>query len=283
MDAHIPNLQLKLLCILPNVTFHVHNKKECQTLQSVVSNDELNQFMNQATTFKRNILCRIRVTESNIATNSDVCVNILDQICQISELCSWMVLQFENTFEGYSDAIEYHHQQPPQKTRTPSPCVSSSHMATPESSVGKRNPQLEKMKRMEDLIKGIEQRCLDIIDQDEDDIPDPPSQRGVCWSEAAEERGFKICVELCMWNMCHGNSLLYHEGMFIQSGRKSVPGIVAVNGENGKKDYSVLTNMEHGNSLLYHEGMSILSGRKSVPGIVAVNGENGKENYSVLT
>nr|GFA14283.1 hypothetical protein [Tanacetum cinerariifolium] len=35
--------------------------------------------------------------------------------------------------------------------------------------------------------------------------------------------------------------LLYHEGMSILSGRKSVPGIVAVNEENGKKDYSVLT------------------------------------------
>ncbi|GKD70953.1 hypothetical protein Tco_1325043 [Tanacetum coccineum] len=64
MDAHIPNLQLKLLCVLPNVTFHedpetyeayaymtlqhvltVYSKKECQTLQSVVSNDELNQGM----------------------------------------------------------------------------------------------------------------------------------------------------------------------------------------------------------------------------------------------
>nr|GEW41761.1 ribonuclease H-like domain-containing protein [Tanacetum cinerariifolium] len=41
--------------------------------------------------------------------------------------------------------------------------------------------------------------------------------------------------------MCHGNTLLYHEEMSILSGRKSVPGIVAVNGENGKKDYSVLT------------------------------------------
>nr|GEW71456.1 hypothetical protein [Tanacetum cinerariifolium] len=35
--------------------------------------------------------------------------------------------------------------------------------------------------------------------------------------------------------------LLYHEEMSILSRRKSVPGIVAVNGENGKENYSVLT------------------------------------------
>nr|GEX40527.1 hypothetical protein [Tanacetum cinerariifolium] len=39
-----------------------------------------------------------------------------------------------------SDAVEYHHQQPPHKTRTPPPCVSSSHTSTHESSVGKRSP-----------------------------------------------------------------------------------------------------------------------------------------------
>ncbi|GJW66085.1 hypothetical protein Tco_0117969 [Tanacetum coccineum] len=103
-----------------------------------------------------------------------------------------------------SDAVEYHHQQPPQKTRTPPPFVSSSPMATPESSVGKRIPQLEKIKKIEDMVKGIEQSYLDIIDQDEDDIPDPQSKRygarGVCRSGAAEERGFKICVELCVWS-----------------------------------------------------------------------------------
>ncbi|GKE29453.1 hypothetical protein Tco_1444837, partial [Tanacetum coccineum] len=75
-------------------------------------------------------------------------------------------------------------------------------MATPESSVGKRSPQLEKIKKIEDMVKGIEQSYLDIIDQYEDDIPDPPSERygarGVCRSGAAEERGFKICVELCV-------------------------------------------------------------------------------------
>nr|GEY97731.1 hypothetical protein [Tanacetum cinerariifolium] len=41
------------------------------------------------------------------------------------------------------DAIEYHHQQPPHKTRTPPPCVSSSPMANPESSVGKRSQASE--------------------------------------------------------------------------------------------------------------------------------------------
>ncbi|GJV82206.1 hypothetical protein Tco_1518076 [Tanacetum coccineum] len=76
-----------------------------------------------------------------------------------------------------SDAVEYHHQQPPQKTRTPPPRVSSSPMATPESSVGKRSPQLEKMKKIEDMVKEIEQRCFDIISQDEDDIPDPPKPK----------------------------------------------------------------------------------------------------------
>nr|GEV91011.1 RNA-directed DNA polymerase, eukaryota [Tanacetum cinerariifolium] len=58
----------------------------------------------------------------------------------------------------------------------------------------------QKMKKLEDMVKGIEQSCLDIIDQDEDYISDPPSQRarGVCRSGVAEERGFKICVELCV-------------------------------------------------------------------------------------
>nr|GEY99414.1 retrovirus-related Pol polyprotein from transposon TNT 1-94 [Tanacetum cinerariifolium] len=102
-----------------------------------------------------------------------------------------------------SDAVEYHHQQPPHKTRTPPPCVSSSHMSTHESSVGKRSPQLEaslkkllkfvrflafciklykfyfmqKMNKLEDMVKEIEQRYLDIISQDEDDIPDPPKPK----------------------------------------------------------------------------------------------------------
>nr|GEX76281.1 reverse transcriptase domain, reverse transcriptase zinc-binding domain protein [Tanacetum cinerariifolium] len=35
--------------------------------------------------------------------------------------------------------------------------------------------------------------------------------------------------------MCHGNSLLYREGMSILSGRKSVPGIVAVKGGKWKE------------------------------------------------
>nr|GEV61990.1 A-agglutinin anchorage subunit-like [Tanacetum cinerariifolium] len=35
----------------------------------------------------------------------------------------------------------------------------------------------QKIKKIEDMVKGIEQSCLDIIDQDEDDIPNPPSQR----------------------------------------------------------------------------------------------------------
>ncbi|GJU23136.1 hypothetical protein Tco_1156478 [Tanacetum coccineum] len=34
--------------------------------------------------------------------NSDVCVNILDRICQISESCSRMILQFESKFEVVS-------------------------------------------------------------------------------------------------------------------------------------------------------------------------------------
>ena len=42
-----------------------------------------------------------------------------------------------------SDAAEYHYQQPPQKTRTPPSRASSSPIATPESSAGKRSPQLE--------------------------------------------------------------------------------------------------------------------------------------------
>ncbi|PWA75914.1 hypothetical protein CTI12_AA237760 [Artemisia annua] len=78
-----------------------------------------------------------------------------------------------------SDAAEYHYQQPPQKTRTPPSRVSSSPIATPESSAGKRSPQLEKMKKIEDMVKEIEQRCLDIINQDEqvEEIPDPPKPK----------------------------------------------------------------------------------------------------------
>ncbi|GKB48477.1 hypothetical protein Tco_0899230, partial [Tanacetum coccineum] len=33
-----------------------------------------------------------------------------------------------------------------------------------------------KMKKIEDMVKGIEQSCLDIINQDEDDVSEPPSQ-----------------------------------------------------------------------------------------------------------
>nr|GEU35559.1 NAC domain-containing protein [Tanacetum cinerariifolium] len=62
-----------------------------------------------------------------------------------------------------SDAVEYHHQKPPQKTRTPHPCVSSSLVATPESSIEKRRA------------------------------------RGLCRSGAAKERGFKIYFELFVW------------------------------------------------------------------------------------
>ncbi|PWA74295.1 hypothetical protein CTI12_AA254140 [Artemisia annua] len=40
--------------------------------------------------------------------------------------------------------------------------------------------KLEKMKKIEDMVKEIEKSCLDIIghdDQDEDEIPDPLNQR----------------------------------------------------------------------------------------------------------
>nr|GEX06459.1 hypothetical protein [Tanacetum cinerariifolium] len=78
---------------------------------------------------------------------------------------------------AFSDAVNY--QEPPQKTRTPPPRVSSSKIATPESSLGKRSPHFEKMKKIEDMIKEIEQRCVDIITQDDqvqDENPIPKTE-----------------------------------------------------------------------------------------------------------
>nr|GEY54053.1 hypothetical protein [Tanacetum cinerariifolium] len=98
-----------------------------------------------------------------------------------------------------SAAVEYHHQQPPHKTRTPPPCVSSSHMSTHESS---------KMNKIEDIVKEIEQRYLDIIGQDENDIPDPPKPKKndpkivrICFNshlETAKKVGLEAKAKTCI-------------------------------------------------------------------------------------
>nr|GEV60391.1 hypothetical protein [Tanacetum cinerariifolium] len=88
-------------------------------------------------------------------------------------------------------------------------------------------------------------------------------------------------------NMGPGNSIPDHEGMAILSGRKSVTGISAGNGGNGKirllgLDVSYMVKNLY--KLLVHDlGMSILSGQKSVPGMNSCNRGNGKKDYSVFT